>query len=391
LQAGLLRAARLGQDLEELQRNPKTTLTRLILSDFRSYAALRFEPQARRLVFAGPNGAGKTNLLEAASLLVPGRGLRGARFSELARQGGAGGWAVAARFDNGLEIGTGAVEGAPDRREFRLNGVKPRAQSEVAEQFAAVWLTPQMDRLFTDTTSGRRKFLDRLVIALEPFHAREIAAFESASAQRNRLLAEPPFDPAWVAALEDSMARHAVAAVAARAALIARLNATLAAGGADPFPRVVLGLACPIAQKLAEAPALDVEEWLRAALRSARRADAAAKAAGYGPQKTDLLIMDALTGRPAVLSSTGQQKAMLIGIVLGHAAMIAAARGEPSLLLLDEPLVHLDAERRQALFVALEKADFPAWLTGTDLEVFKGLDAACYRVQGGVLTVQPGF
>ncbi|MDE2391378.1 MAG: DNA replication/repair protein RecF, partial [Rhodospirillales bacterium] len=192
-------------------------------------------------MFAGPNGAGKTNLLEAVSLLVPGRGLRGARFAELAHRGGAGGWAVAARFNNGLEIGTGAVEGAPERREFRLNGVKPRTQGEVAEQFAAVWLTPQMDRLFTDTASGRRKFLDRLVVALEPYHAREIAAFESASAQRNRLLAEPSYDPAWATALEDSMARHAVAATAARVALIARLNATINAGAADPFPRVALG------------------------------------------------------------------------------------------------------------------------------------------------------
>jgi DNA replication and repair protein RecF len=370
------------------QRNSKTNLNRLILTDFRSYAALRFEPHARRLVFAGPNGAGKTNLLEAVSLLVPGRGLRGARFSELARQGGAGGWAVAARFDNGLEIGTGAVEGAPERREFRLNGVKPRAQSDVAEQFAAVWLTPQMDRLFTDTASGRRKFLDRLVVALEPFHAREIASFESASAQRNRLLAEPPYDPAWAAALEDSMARHAVAATAARAALIARLNATLAAGAADPFPRVALGLACSIAQRLEQEPAVEVEDWLRATLAASRQADAVAKSSGHGPQKADLLITDEAAGRPAAFSSTGQQKAMLIGIVLGHAAMIAASRGEAPLLLLDEPLVHLDLQRRAALFVALAKADFPAWVTGTDMEIFEGLDAGRYAVrEGEVLAV----
>ncbi len=342
-------------------------------------------------MFAGPNGAGKTNLLEAASLLVPGRGLRGARFAELARQGGAGGWAVAARFDNGLEIGTGAVENAPDRRAFLLNGVKPRAQSEVAEQFAAVWLTPQMDRLFTDTASGRRKFLDRLVVALEPHHAREIAAFESASAQRNRLLAEPSYDAAWAAALEDSMARHAVSASAARAALITRLNATLAAGAADPFPRVVLGLSCAIGQKLNEAPALDVEDWLRAALAASRAADAVAKASSQGPQKADLLITDALAGRAAAFSSTGQQKAMLIGIVLGHAAMIAAARGEPPLLLLDEPLVHLDAQRRAALFAALAKADFPAWLTGTDVEVFEGLDAGRYVVKDARLEPLLGF
>ena len=320
-------------------------------------------------------------------MLVPGRGLRGARFAELARQGGAGGWAVAARFNNALEIGTGAVDGAPERREFRLNGVKPRAQSEVAEQFAAVWLTPQMDRLFTDTASGRRKFLDRLVVALEPHHAREIAAFESASAQRNKLLAEPPYDAAWATALEDSMARHAVAATAARAALVARLNATINAGAADPFPRVMLGLACSIAQRLQQEPAVEAEDWLRVALGASRQADAGMKSSGYGLQKADLLITDEAAARPAAFSSTGQQKAMLIGIVLGHAAMIAASRGEAPLLLLDEPLVHLDAARRQALFTALAAADFPAWLTGTDMEIFEGLDAARYEVKEGEVLV----
>ncbi len=320
-------------------------------------------------------------------MLVPGRGLRGARFAELARQGGAGGWAVAARFNNALEIGTGAVDGAPERREFRLNGVKPRAQSEVAEQFAAVWLTPQMDRLFTDTASGRRKFLDRLVVALEPHHAREIAAFESASAQRNKLLAEPPYDAAWATALEDSMARHAVAATAARAALVARLNATINAGAADPFPRVMLGLVCSIAQRLQQEPAVEAEDWLRAALGASRQADAGMKSSGYGLQKADLLITDEAAARPAAFSSTGQQKAMLIGIVLGHAAMIAASRGEAPLLLLDEPLVHLDAARRQALFTALAAADFPAWLTGTDMEIFEGLDAARYEVKEGEVLV----
>jgi DNA replication and repair protein RecF len=355
-------------------------LTRLTLTDFRSYPTLRFTPARRVNVFAGPNGTGKTNLLEAISLLVPGRGLRGAKFSELARHAASGGWAVAAMFEGGLEIGTGGIKTAPERREFRLNGTKPRAQAEIGELLAAVWLTPQMDRLFTDTASGRRKFLDRLVLALEPSHAREIASFEAASAQRNRLLAEGG-EAGWLAALEDSMARHAVAATAARAALLLRLNAAIEAGAADPFPRVALALSCGIAERLAAAPAVEVEDALRTAYAAARMQDAGAKSASLGPHKADFLIADAATSRPAALSSTGQQKSMLLGIVLGHAAMIEAARGQAPILLLDEPLVHLDAARREALFAALNGANYTAWITGTDMEQFSPLDAACYTIR----------
>jgi len=368
-------------------------LRRLTLTDFRSYAALRFTPAAPICVLTGPNGSGKTNLLEAISMLVPGRGLRGAKFSELVRQGeeSSGGWAVAAAFNlagDTFEIGTGTAEQNPERRVFQLDGTTPRAQAEISARLAAVWLTPQMDRLFTDAASGRRKFLDRLVVALEPAHAREVAAFEAASAQRNRLLAEPRADADWLAGLEDSMARHATAATAARLVLISRLNAALQSGAADPFPIVSLALDCVIAQRLAAAPALAVEDWLRDALAEARIADAARGSASLGPQRADLAIADAATGRAAGLSSTGQQKSMLIGIILGHAALIAAARGVPPLLLLDEPLVHLDEARRQALFAALSGRFLHAFLTGTDAEPFKPLAAAYYslrdsRIDGG--------
>jgi len=359
-------------------------LTRLTLTDFRSYAALRFNPAGAIHVFTGPNGAGKTNLLEAISLLVPGRGLRGARFGELARQGAeaSGGWAVAAQFaEPALEIGTGVGE-TPERRVFLLDGVKPQSQIEVAARLSAVWLTPQMDRLFTESASGRRKFLDRLVVALEPSHAREVAAFEAAAASRNRLLAGA-YDADWVSALEDAMARHAAAVTAARLALLAQLNAALAAGAAAPFPRVDLALACGVAERLRAEPALAVEDELRAAYRAARAQDSARGTSGIGPQRADLLIADAATGRPAALSSTGQQKAMLIGIVLGHASLIEGLRGTAPLLLLDEPLVHLDAPHRQALFAALATRGQGAWLTGTDPEPFTGLDAAYYRVREG--------
>ena len=360
-------------------------LRRLTLTDFRSYKALRFIPAAPVCVFTGPNGSGKTNLLEAVSMLVPGRGLRGAKFSELARRGdeASGSWAVAASFagPEPFEIGTGTAEQNTDRRVFRLDGAAPRSQSEISARLSAVWLTPQMDRLFTESASGRRKFLDRLVVALEPAHAREVAAFEAASAQRNRLLTEHRPDPDWLAGLEDSMSRHAVAATAARLALASRLNAALAAGVAAPFPAVKLALDCPIAARLQLAPALEVEDWLRGAYEAARLADTERGSASLGPQRADLAMEDAATGRPAGLSSTGQQKSMLIGIILGHAALIASARGSPPLLLLDEPLVHLDAEKREALFAALTTQGLQALLTGTDPEPFGPLEAAYYNVR----------
>ncbi len=365
-------------------------LQRLTLTDFRSYAALRFAPQAPICVFTGPNGSGKTNLLEAVSMLVPGRGLRGAKFSELARRGedASGSWAVAARFSAApdFEIGTGSAEQNAERRVFRLDGAAPRGQAEVSARLAAVWLTPQMDRLFTEAGAGRRRFLDRLVVALEPAHAREVAAFEAAAAQRNRLLTERRPEPDWLAGLEDSMARHAVAATAGRLALISRLNGAQAAGVAAPFPAVRLALECAIGARLEAAPAVQVEDWLRAALAEARRSDAERGAASLGPQRADVAILDATTGRAAGMSSTGQQKSMLIGIVLGHAALIAAARGSPPLLLLDEPLVHLDAQMRLALFAAL--TGLQALLTGTDPEPFQPLAAAYYRLRDS--RIEPG-
>ncbi len=315
-------------------------------------------------------------------MLVPGRGLRGARFAELVRRGeeASGVWGVAARLQ-GFEIGTGTAEdGDVNRRVFRLDGVAPRNQGEVAGRLAAVWLTPQMDRLFTESAGGRRRFLDRLVVALETGHAREVAGFEAASAQRNRLLALGGADPDWLGGLEDAMARHAVAVTAARNSLILQLNTAVAGGAAAPFPAVRLALDCVIAARLAEAPAVAVEAWLRAAYAAGRSQDALSGRPGISPQRSELLIADAASARPAALASTGEQKSMLIGIVLGHAALIAAARGAPPILLLDEPLVHLDTARREALFAALMAQNVTALLTGTDAEPFKPLQAACYNV-----------
>jgi DNA replication and repair protein RecF len=376
---------------------PGLRLLRLTLTDFRSYSSLVWRPASRIVVISGPNGSGKTNLLEAVSLLVPGRGLRGARGVDLARHGGSGQWAVAGRFASPggeLDIGTGTlVDGAPERRVFRLDGAAPRNQAAVAARLAALWLTPQMDRLFQEGASARRRFLDRLVWALEPAHAREVAAHDSAMASRNRLLAEGSADAGWLAGYEDAMARHGVAATAARAGLVTALNAALAQGVAGAFPAARMRLDCPIAERLASESALAVEDWLRATLASRRQTDAHVGSATLGAHRADMALEDAQTGLPAALASTGQQKALLIGVVLGHAAVIASARGFAPLLLLDEPAVHLDQERRLALFEALVRLPAQVLMTGTDGDIFAPLHGVAEGLHSGdgMLLPDPGF
>ena len=364
-------------------------LSRLTLTDYRNYQQLVWRPDGagtdgRISVLTGANGSGKTNLLEALSMLVPGRGLRGARLADVQRQGAAS-WAVAARLEQdgeAFEIGTGiAPDGGPaggnaapaGRRVFRLDGEPARNRAVVAERLCAVWLTPQMDRLFIEGPSGRRRFLDRLVLALEPEHAREVAAHDEAMQGRNRLLQNPRTDPAWLAAQESSMARHAVAVCAARRSLVGRLNLAPQDAPATGFPAATLALACEVTAQLEAHPALVVEDWLRGQLQRRRASDAAAGGASLGAHRADLVLSDRDTGRPASLGSTGQQKALLIGVLLAHAALIAEVRGEAPLMLLDEPLVHLDAARRETLFAALLRLPAPALLTGTDPEPFAPL------------------
>ena len=371
---------------------PSLSLRRLMLRDFRSHAALEAHFAAPILCITGPNGAGKTNLLEAISLLGPGRGLRNARVAELGRRmdGAPLPWAAAGRFDSpsgDFDLGTGTPpDGPPERRVFRLDGEPVRAQGELASRVAAVWLTPQMDRLFQEGASGRRRFLDRLVWALEPAHAREVAAHDNAMAQRNRLLGEGRADAAWLTGLEDAMARHAVAASAARRDLAQRLNATLAARN-TALPGTRLDLLCPITEALGREPALAVEDRLRSDLAANRRRDAAAGGAAMGAHRADMGLFHLPKGQSAEFCSTGEQKALLVSVVLGHAALIAEARGFAPLLLLDEATVHLDEERRDALFETLRSLPAQAFLTGTDSMLFAPLrgTAEFFHAEPGIL------
>jgi DNA replication and repair protein RecF len=349
-------------------------VTRLTLTDFRNYAALRLDADPRPVVLTGPNGAGKTNLLEALSLVAPGRGLRRARLSEIDRRG-AGPWAVAATVATPrgpVQIGTGrdAASASGERRLVRIDGVKA-AQAELAGYVHLVWLTPQMDRLFLEGSSGRRRFLDRLVLGFDAGHAARLSAYERAMQERARLLSESAADAGWLAALEEGMAADAVAIEAARRDMVARLDA--ACGEETVFPRASLALSGEVAALLEEVPALAAEETLRRRLAAARGRDAESGTTTVGTHRSDLVVRHAMSGMPAASCSTGEQKALLIAIVLAHARLLIAATGAPPILLLDEVAAHLDGARRAALYAALVNLGAQAWLTGTERTLFSGL------------------
>lgn len=338
-------------------------VARFSLSDFRSYADALVAPGPGFVILTGENGAGKTNMLEAVSLLSPGRGLRSASLGDMARSGGAGGFSVAARLGRSpegedlVDIGTGAAAAAPDRRQVRINGA-PASANSLSEWLSVLWLTPAMDRLFADAASGRRRFLDRLVLALRPDHATHAARYEAAMRARNKLLAEEgPWDEAWLAALEARMAEHGAAIAEARAATVSALAARLAGAPEGPFARASLALEGGEAKNLA----------------AGRARDAAAGRALAGPHRTDLAVTHVGKDQPAAFASTGEQKALLIGLVLAFADLVAERTGRRPILLLDEIAAHLDPTRRAALFERLARAGGQVWMTGTEASLFAGI------------------
>ena len=350
-------------------------VSRLALTDFRSYADALIEPGPGFVLLYGDNGAGKTNLLEAVSLLSPGRGIRSAALSEMARKTGSAGFAVAARAGD-IDIGTGTEPSAPERRQVRINGAGASANS-LAEWLSVLWLTPAMDRLFTGPAGDRRRFLDRLVLALEPSHARHASRYEAAMRSRNKLLAEADVaDPAWLDALEAQMAEHGTAVAEARARAVAALDERTAAAPDDQFARAELAL----------------EGWrggdLASELRASRSRDSAAGRTLVGPHRQDLAVTHRSKAMPASQSSTGEQKALLLGLVLAHADLVADSRGAPPLLLLDEVAAHLDPQRRAALYARLE-ARGQVWMTATEAALFTGIgQASRFHVRPGEIAAE---
>ena len=344
-------------------------VTRLTLTDFRSYAAANIETGPGFVLLSGENGAGKTNMLEAVSLLTPGRGLRGAALSEMARQSGSGAFAVAARLGE-TDIGTGTLSSAPERRRVRVNGA-PAAVNSLSEWLSVLWLTPAMDRLFSGSAGERRRFLDRLVLALEPAHAHHSARYEAAMRARNKLLGDGQGDEDWLSALEAQMAEHGAEVSAARARTVADLADAIDSAPDTNFPSAAI--------------ALDgwKEPHLAETLAANRKRDSAAGRATEGPHRQDLAVTYLAKGQPAARSSTGEQKALLLGLVLAHADLVADRRGQPPILLLDEVSAHLDPKRRAALFSRLEGRG-QVWMTATEAALFDGIaNASRFHVEAG--------
>jgi DNA replication and repair protein RecF len=355
-------------------------ISKLTLINFRNYAALSIGLSPGAVVFSGDNGAGKTNLLEAISLLTPGRGLRRAPYADVAREGGDGGFALHARLDGPegqVEIGTGITGGeaaGEGGRKVRINGAPARSADAMLEWLRVVWLTPAMDGLFPGPAADRRRFLDRLVLAIDPGHGQRALDYEKAMRGRNRLLTEGSRDSAWFDAIEMQMAETGVAIAAARAELVRLLAAMIdRLPSSGPFPQADISLFGDLESDVASSPAVDVEERYRAALAEGRERDRAAGRTLDGPHRSDLLVRHRPKAMPAELCSTGEQKALLVGIVLSHARLTGEMSGMTPILLLDEIAAHLDAGRRAALFSILEELNCQAFMTGTDAALFSSL------------------
>jgi DNA replication and repair protein RecF len=378
---------------------PAAFVRRLTLSNFRSYRAAQIAIETPGpVVLTGPNGAGKTNLIEAISFLMPGGGLRRARLDAVARFGGVGSWAVAAEIEGMLglaTLGTGieqpAAEGTSRTRVCRIDREPVGSAAAFADHLHVIWLTPAMDQLFAGPASERRRFLDRLVLAIDAEHGSRVSALERSLRARNRLLEEQRPDPHWLDAVEHETAELAVAVAAQRVETVGRLQGALASRKGDAFPSPAIALNGWLEKLLPDQPAVDIEERYRAVLKDNRARDAAAGRTLDGPHLTDLDVTYAPKGIPAADASTGEQKASLIGLVLAHAELLTAMTGFAPMLLLDEVVAHLDPNRRAALYDALDRLGAQVWLTGADPAAFAEIvsRAEMFTVGGGTIARSP--
>ena len=367
---------------------------RLNLTNFRSYHAASLATEDGLVVLTGQNGAGKTNLMEAISFFSAGRGLRRATLDEVAFAEGDGSWAVSAQVAGALglvTLGTGIEPPASEEttlaRKCRIDGEPVASASAFADHLRIVWLTPAMDGLFLGPASERRRFLDRLVLAVHAEHGSRVNALERSLRSRNRLLETPGPDPHWLDAIEHETAEVAIAVAAARAETVRRLAGALARNKDpdSPFPFAGIALDGWVEHALEHQPASDVEDRYRAVLKENRARDAAAGRTADGPHLTDLMVVHGPKGIPAAQASTGEQKALLIGLVLAHAGLVADMTGHAPLLLLDEVVAHLDPLRRGALFAALDALGVQVWMTGADPAAFAEIAA-----RAEVFEITPG-
>jgi DNA replication and repair protein RecF len=369
-------------------------LRRLTLNNFRNYHTASLETGAKTIVLVGPNGAGKTNLVEAISFFAPGRGLRRAILDEVAFNEGDGSWAVAAEIEGALglaTLGTGIErpleDGATVLRKCRIDREPVGSAAAFADHLRVVWLVPAMDTLFVGAPSERRRFLDRLALAVDAEHGSRVNALERSLRSRNRLLEEARLDTHWLDAVEHETAELAVAVAVQRVETVSRLDGVLASRKGSAFPPAEIALDGWMEKLVPEHPAIEIEERYRAVLRDNRARDAAAGRTSDGPHLTDLKVIYAHKGIAAADASTGEQKALLIGLVLAHGRLIAEMTGFAPILLLDEIVAHLDPARRAALHVELEQLGGQVWMTGADPALFAevGDDAMMVEVASGRL------
>ncbi len=372
-----------------MARLTRPRIVRLRLNDFRSYARLDLATPAALVALCGPNGAGKTNILEALSLFSPGRGLRRAQAAQLTRKDGGGGYALLADVAAGPQeapvlLATALAPGERLRAARIEREPVPSAQAFL-DYLSFLWLTPDQDGIFRGAAGDRRRFLDRLVLAVDSAHATRAARFESALRHRNRLLEEAATDPRWLDAIEHEIAELGVALAAARLETVGRLTALVEheAASMAPFPFARVALEGEIEARLTVEPAAAVEDWYRRALSEGRGRDRAAGRALIGPQAADLVVIHGPKATAAALCSTGEQKALLIGLVLAQARLIAQMCARTPVLLLDEVAAHLDESRRAALFRILEALGAQVFMTGTDALLFEniGPQGALFYVQ----------